>query len=197
MQWRPAPSPPNCFWKARPTNRLPNWARLPPWSAWDNPRTSHVSCRSWPARMEAGSTPRSCAPTVGSPDPLFSPPTAMRAGLAMLTAGVLSPGLDAVEEVADQHGNLFRVRLQREVTSVQQVNLRVGKIPLISVCASRNERRIMASPHGKKRRTMLAKIGLESRVQRHIAAIVQGQIKLNVLCARARHVRDIKFISIW
>src|SRR5690606_22769216 len=43
---------------------------------------------------------------------------------------------------------------------------------------------------------MLAKVGLESWIQRDVVAVVEDKIKLDVLRTRACHVRDDQFVTI-
>src|SRR5690554_295725 len=82
------------------------------------------------------------------------------------------------------------------MSCVEEVNLRIRQIPPVSVSACRQECGIMTTPNGQERREVLAKVSLESRIQRNVVAVVEDQIKLDVLRAWARHVGDVKFVAI-
>lgn len=78
------------------------------------------------------------------------------------------------------------MRFQREMACFEQMNLRPREIPLIYESAGGQERRIMPSPDGEKRRSVLAEVGLKRRVKRDVAAVVKDQIESWVSSAPGR-----------
>ena len=72
------------------------------------------------------------------------------------------------EEGRDQSGHLVGVRLQRKMPCIQQVNLRIGQIPLIGSRTCGQEGGVMTSPYGQQRGAVFAEIRLEGRIERDI-----------------------------
>ena len=62
---------------------------------------------------------------------------------------------DASEKVADVLRDFTMVRLEREMSCVEQVDLGTREIPLVGKRAGRNERRVVPPPHGEERRLTL------------------------------------------
>jgi hypothetical protein len=77
--------------------------------------------------------------------------------------------------------------LQREMAGFEQVDLRVRKVTLGGLGAGRNKSRIVPAPHCEKRRLVVPERGLKFGLERHIAAVVQDQVELDVLRTGPRH----------
>ena len=102
----------------------------------------------------------------------------------------------AFKEGRDQGGHLFRMRFQREMSCIQQMNLRIWQITLIGSRTSRNKGGIMASPHSQKRRLVFAEVRLKVRVACDVCAVIEDQIELYLLGSREGHIGDVQFISV-
>ena len=72
--------------------------------------------------------------------------------------------LSRLEKLADFPGDRLAVRLQREVTSVQQHDSRIGQVALEGFGTRWNEERVVAAPHGQQLRAVCAEEGLVKRV---------------------------------
>lgn len=79
--------------------------------------------------------------------------------------------------------DFVEVGFQREVAAVDEVDLGVGVVATKGFGAGGQEERIIAPPHGERRRAMGAEIGLECRIQRDVAALVEEQIQLDLVIA--------------
>ena len=86
--------------------------------------------------------------------------------------------------------------LQREMSGVEQVNLCIWEISLISGSTSGQKRRIVTTPDGEKRRTVLAKVGLEGWIERDVTAVVEDQIELDLLRVWPPHIGDVEFVAV-
>ena len=81
-------------------------------------------------------------------------------------AGVRRVAKSAREELADCCRDLLGMRFQREVTGVEESDDCVGDVALERFGARRQEKRVVLAPSCQKRRSVLAKIGLEFGIQR-------------------------------
>lgn len=88
------------------------------------------------------------------------------------------------------------VRFQCEMACVKKVDFRVRNITPVGHGTGRQERWIMTSPNGKQRRVVLTEVGLEGWVECDVAAVVEDQVKLDVLSAGPRHIGDVEFVAI-
>ena len=84
----------------------------------------------------------------------------------------------AAEEVADQRGDLVRMRFQREVARVEQMHFGVGDVAAVGFGAGRQEGCVVLAPDGQQRRLVGAEIRLECRIQGDVAAVVEDQVEL-------------------
>src|SRR5262249_48775494 len=75
----------------------------------------------------------------------------------------------AGKKVADRRRDFRGMRLEREVSGVEEAHDRVGNIPLEGLRAGRQEERVVLAPHRQKWRLVVAKILLEGRVKRDVA----------------------------
>src|SRR4029079_3367769 len=81
--------------------------------------------------------------------------------------------------------DFLAVRLEREVARVEQPHFSGWIIPRKGMRSGREKKRIMLPPDGKCRWPMFPKIFLNAWIELHIVPIVEKQIQLNVLVARA------------
>src|SRR5262245_14850484 len=76
-------------------------------------------------------------------------------------------------EVTDRHGDLSRMRLQREVARLEETDHCAWVVALERLGARRQEERVVLAPYREKRRPARAKVLLELRVQRNVAGVVE------------------------
>src|SRR5215831_4164991 len=88
------------------------------------------------------------------------------------------PRFLAGEEVTDDHCDFMAMALEREMTSIEQVDFGVGVVAFESLRASRQKEGIVLAPHRKKRRPLCTKVLLEFGVARDVALIVAEQVEL-------------------
>src|SRR5215813_7614600 len=88
--------------------------------------------------------------------------------------------LTMVQELTDRRGDLVAVCLERKVAGVQEAHICGRDVTFECLRTRRQEERIVLAPHGKKRRLMLAKIGLEFGIERDVALVVAEQVELHL-----------------
>ena len=88
------------------------------------------------------------------------------------------------EKTVNRRSDFLSVRLQRKMAGVVEEDLGIGDVAPESLCAARQEERIVFAPYGEQRRPLLPKIFLKLRVQRDIIGVVEKEIELDVLVAR-------------
>src|SRR6516225_8302065 len=93
------------------------------------------------------------------------------------------PRFLASEEVTDDHCDFRSMALEREMTSIEQVDFGVGVVAFESLRASRQKERIVLAPHRKKRRPLCAEVVLEFGIKRDVAFIVAKQVELYLVIA--------------
>src|ERR1700761_306671 len=76
------------------------------------------------------------------------------------------------------------------------MNFRVRNVASIGLRTRWNKERIVLAPYRKQRWAMAAEISLKLGIARHIAAVIQNQVQLDVVRARASHIGDIQRIAI-
>src|SRR5262249_34733550 len=79
------------------------------------------------------------------------------------------------EELADGCGDLIYVRLEREVTRVQQLDIRCGDVALKGFGSCGQKERVVAAPDGQQRWLVSAEVVLEPRVEVDIARVVENE----------------------
>jgi hypothetical protein len=84
------------------------------------------------------------------------------------------------EEVPHQVRYRVAVLLKREVSGVEQVKLQIRQVFLVGLSAGSGEDRIVLSPDHKRRRLVLAEVGLPLRIQRRVAAVAVEQRELDI-----------------
>ncbi len=82
----------------------------------------------------------------------------------------------ASQEIANGTCNLRMMRFNREMSSVEELNLGVGNVPLESFGTGRKKERIVLAPHGQQWRPLIAEVRLKLRdtVQRCSHSPVRG-----------------------
>src|SRR5258706_9296289 len=73
-----------------------------------------------------------------------------------------------LKELFDPAGDLFSVRLQREVTRVEQVRLHVLQVSRVGCGALRREYEVVLTPHDQRWRLILAQDSLKLRIEWYI-----------------------------
>ena len=89
-----------------------------------------------------------------------------------------------VEKTVHRRSDFLGMRLQRKMTGVVEEDLGIWNVAPESFCATRQEERIVFTPHGEQRRPLLTKVFLKLRVERDIADIVEKEIELDLIVAR-------------
>ena len=79
---------------------------------------------------------------------------------------------------------LLDVGLDRKMSGVEELHLRVGQVLSKGLCSRRNEERIVLAPDRKQRRFRLTEIFLEFRIKLYVRRIIQKQIELNLFVPR-------------
>ena len=81
------------------------------------------------------------------------------------------------------------------MAAVHEPHFRFRVVTAEGLRPGREEERIIAAPHGKGGRPVLAKPCLDGRVQRDVALIVQQQVELDLVVARAVQQRLVQGVS--
>lgn len=98
------------------------------------------------------------------------------------------------QKVANGVRDLFCVGFQREVAGIEEAHIGIGNVALESLCASRQEERVVLAPHGQEARLVRAEVFLESGIERRVALIVAEQVKLDFGSAGTR---EIEVVEVW
>jgi hypothetical protein len=86
--------------------------------------------------------------------------------------------------------------LKRKMTGIKELQLGVGVVTKIGLCAGFGEEWIMAAPDDQRRRQVLPKVFLEFRVQSNIALVVPEQVKLQLDIAGPAKQRPVERPSV-
>src|SRR5262245_4984707 len=100
------------------------------------------------------------------------------------------------EELPHLSCNFSGMCFQREMAGVVEMNLRLRLISLERLEARRQEEGIVLPPNGQQRRTSLAEIGLELRIERYIVRVVEEQVELNLVIPGPGHQRGVKRVAL-
>ena len=101
-----------------------------------------------------------------------------------------------VQEIADDVRDFCGVRLQREVTGVEEADRCLWNVAPERFGTRRKEERIVLAPHRQQRRPMLAEVFVKPRVHRHVAGVVEEQIELDLVRARSCKVVVVQRVAI-
>src|SRR6185437_9617380 len=85
------------------------------------------------------------------------------------------------EKLADGLCNLFCVRLQGEVSRIEEAYPGIGHVALERFRTRRQEEWIVLAPHRQEVGAMFAEIRLEGGIKRYVALIVEEQIELDLV----------------
>src|SRR5260370_40182089 len=89
------------------------------------------------------------------------------------------------QEVADGRCDLAGVGVEREMPRVEEPDFGVAVVALESLRTGRQEERVVPAPHGEQRRLAGTEVLLEFRIQRDVAGVVEEQVELDLVVARA------------
>jgi hypothetical protein len=95
----------------------------------------------------------------------------------------------AWQEFANVTGNLCRVRFQRKVACINQMNLGFGKIFLESFGSLSGEDRIVLPLDDQGGKLVLAKRLLKRGIHFHVVAVVTKEVELNLVIAGSVQTR--------
>src|SRR5215470_8064073 len=107
-----------------------------------------------------------------------------------------APSFRSRQKVPDGRRDFVAVRLEREVSRVEENDLRVLDVTPEGLRACGQEKRIRIAPGGQQRRLMPAKVLLELRIQLDVARVVEEQIQLHFVRARSAHVVVVQVVAI-
>jgi hypothetical protein len=82
------------------------------------------------------------------------------------------------------------------VPGIQKAHFRFRYVALERFRARRDEERIVLAPDREEARLVLAEIRLERGIQRHIAAVIEQQIQLDIACARPCQIVVVQRVAI-
>src|SRR5215475_12112719 len=102
----------------------------------------------------------------------------------------------ACEEVADHCRDFLRMSLEREVTRIEEMNLRIGNVALEGVGTCWQEEGIVLSPHCQEAWLVRSKVILEGWVHRNVAFVITEQIQLNFVSAGAAQIKVVERIAV-
>src|SRR5262245_2343818 len=77
------------------------------------------------------------------------------------------------QEIADRRCDFVAVRLESEVSGLEERDLRILDVTLEGQSTCGHEERVSVAPDGQQRRLMLAKVLLELRIHLDIARVVE------------------------
>src|SRR5262249_15949193 len=100
------------------------------------------------------------------------------------------------EERSHLRADLSGVRLECEVTRVEQHDLRARVVTPVRLGASRPKKWVVRAPNGKRRRLMAAEEFLKLRIERDVAAVVEAEIELRLRGTRTRHEGDVEEVAV-
>src|SRR5215467_5419016 len=95
------------------------------------------------------------------------------------------PDTVCLEKVLHGGGNFNDMCFEREMSGIEELNLRVRYVFPKCFCSRRNEERIVLAPDRQQRRFRLAEIFLKFRIQLHVRRVIQKQVELNLFVPRA------------
>src|SRR5262245_18912466 len=107
-----------------------------------------------------------------------------------------SPSFDPWQEVADGQRDFIAVRLEREVSRVEEHDLRVLDVTSERLRPWRQEERVSLAPDCQPRWLMPAKILLELRIHLDVARVVEEQIQLDFMRAGSGHVVVVEVVAV-
>src|SRR5262249_54070076 len=108
-----------------------------------------------------------------------------------------STGADSSgEEVADNRGDLARMRFQGKLPGIEKVDGRVGNVAFERFRSGWQEEGIVLAPHCEEWRLVRAEVVLEGRIERDIALVVAEEVELDLICARTSEIEIVEGLTI-
>src|SRR5262249_14814763 len=101
-----------------------------------------------------------------------------------------------IPEVANSPRDVFAVRLQREVTGVEETNHRLRDIALERLGSGRKEERVVLAPHSQQRWLVRPEVFLERWVERDIALIVAEEVELHFIRAGTSQIKVVEVLTV-
>jgi len=103
----------------------------------------------------------------------------------------------APKKVPDRVGDVGGVGLERKMAGVEEMHFGVRIVALERLGAGRQKERIVLAPHREQRRLTLGKISLELGIEGDVAGIVEEEIELDLIVARAGKQRAVERVRLW
>src|SRR5262245_21539729 len=100
------------------------------------------------------------------------------------------------QEVPDGRCDFVAVRLESEVSGLEERDLRVLDVTLERRRACGYEERVSVAPDGEQRRLVLAKVLLELRIHVDVARVVEEQVQLYLMRAGSGHVVVVQVVAV-
>src|SRR5262247_2732691 len=89
------------------------------------------------------------------------------------------------------------MRLEREVSGIEEADDRIRKIALESLRTERQEERIVLAPQSQERRPVGPEIVLEGREERDVALVVTQEVELQLIRAGPGQVEVVERVAVW
>src|SRR5262249_18401235 len=100
------------------------------------------------------------------------------------------------EKVPDRRRDLVAVRLESEMSRLEDGGFRVLDVMLEGLRACGQKERVAAAPDGQERRLVPAKVLLELRIHLDVARIVEEQVQLGLVSTRSSHVVVVQVVTV-
>ena len=82
--------------------------------------------------------------------------------------------------------------LKRKVTGVEEMDFGIGNIAPEGLSTTRQEKRIIPSPHRQEPRLLRPEVILERWIERDVALVVVEQVQLDLVSAAARQIEVVE-----
>src|SRR5262245_61032859 len=111
-------------------------------------------------------------------------------------AAARSPSPRPRKKVPYGRCDLVTVRLESEVSRLEELDLRFPDVTLEGLSTRRHEERVPAAPDRQQRRLVLAKVFLELRIHLDIARVVEEQVQLDLMGTGTGHVVVVQVVAV-
>src|ERR1700681_4957239 len=98
------------------------------------------------------------------------------------------------EEGANRRTYLLRVRFQRKVAGIVEMDFGTRVVALERFGAQGQEKPITLAPNREHRRPLCPEIFLELGIERYVARVIEEQVKLDLVIAGPGQQRRIEFV---
>jgi len=99
-------------------------------------------------------------------------------------------------EITNGRGNFRAMRLKREVTRIQEANVRTRNIAPVGFGPWGQEEWIVAPPDREQRRLTITEVGLEFGIEFDVTGIVEQQVELRFVRSWACQVEIVERIAV-